>query len=110
VKPVTLTIGFVYMHEPDPAFWALPVQVELRAEVTIHGRDLDQANKALPYAEPTVEPLDKAVWQDALGDEIAFGGVESPAWIGAKEAACEAAIELLSQQATRESGEMARAS
>lgn len=94
-----LTLSFVYNHEPDPAYWALPVPVELRAEVVI-----DAAG------DPEATPLDKAVWQDALGAEVVFGGVESPAWIGAKEAACEAAIELLSQQATRESGEMARAS
>lgn len=95
----TLTVSFVYNHEPDPAYWALPVQVELRAEVVI-----DAAG------DPEATPLDRAVWSDALGTEQLFGGAENPAWIGAKEAACEAAIERLSQQATRESGEMARAS
>lgn len=99
MAPAVLTVTFTYNHEPDPSYWALPVQVELRAEVVI-----DAAG------DPEATPLDKAVWQDALGSEVVFGGVESPAWIGAKEAACEVAIERLSQQATRESGEMARAS
>jgi hypothetical protein len=97
--PTTIALTFTFNHEPDPSFWALPVPVPLRAEVTI------DAN-----GDPEVVPLDKAVWQDALGPEIVFGGVESPAWIGAKEAAADAACERLSQQATRESDEMAVAS
>lgn len=99
MKPTTITVQFTYQHEADPAYWALPVPVELRAEVTI-----DAAG------DPTVEPLDKAVWQDALGPEQTFGGAENPAWVGAKEAAADRACEMISQQATRESGEMARAS
>ncbi len=79
--------------------WALPVPVELRAEVAF---SLD--------GEPDVTPIDKAVWQDALGPELAFGGVESPSWIGAKEAAADAAIELLSRQATRETAALSEAS
>lgn len=99
MKPIVLVVEFVYMHEPDPAYWSLPVEKVLRAEVTI-----DAAS------EPDAVPLDKAVWQDALGPELAFGGVESPHWIGAKEAGCDAALEQLSRQATRESDDMARAS
>lgn len=94
-----LTVQFTYQHEADALMWALPVPVELRAEVTF---TLD--------GEPDVTPLDRAVWQDALGPEVVFGGVESPAWIGAKEAATDAAVEALAGQATRESGEMSRAS
>jgi hypothetical protein len=98
-KPTTLTVTFTFLHEADPSYWALPVPVELRAEVVI-----DAAG------DPEATPLDKAVWQDALGPEVVFGGVESPAWIGAKEAACDAACELLSQQATRETAAMQEAS
>ena len=88
MEPVTLAVSFVYMHERDPSYWSLPVPVELRASVT-----LDAAG------DPDVTPLDRAVWQDALGPEQLIGGVESPAWTGAKEAAADQAVELVSQQA-----------
>lgn len=104
-----IAVSFVYHLEADPTFWAEPKAVELRAEVTFSGRDLDQADVLLPYTEPVVVPLDKAVWQDALGNEILFGA-RSEHWVGAEEAAIEAAVETLSQQATRESNAMARAS
>lgn len=100
MAPGVLTVSFVYHLEADPTFWAEPKSVELRAEVALGD---------LYHDEPIVTPLDKAVWQDALGNEILFGA-RSEHWVGAEEAAIEAAVETLSQQATRESNAMARAS
>lgn len=95
----TMVLTFTYLHEPDPSYWALPVPVELRAEVTLRDE-----------GEPDIVPLDRAVWEDAIGPEIVFGGVESPSWIGAKEAAFDAAVERLAQQATREIAALSEAS
>jgi hypothetical protein len=104
-----LTVQFTYKAERDPLFWAPPVPVELRAEVSFA---LD--------GEPTVEPLERARWVDELGPETVgttlaadrktVVAIESPAWIGAKEAATDAACELLSQQATRETAALPEAS
>ena len=96
-KPIEVT--FTYMAERDPLFWAPAVPVELRAEVSFA---LD--------GEPTVVPLERARWEDELGPEVAFGGKRNGAWDGADEAAVGRAVELLSQQATRESNGMAVAS
>jgi hypothetical protein len=96
-KPLEVT--FTYKAERDPLFWAPPVPVELRAEVSFA---LD--------GEPTVEPLERARWVDELGPEIAFGGKRNTAWDGADEAAVDAACEVLSQQATRETAALPEAS
>lgn len=91
-------LTFTYLHEPDPSYWAPPVSVELRAEVELRGND-----------EPVVTPVDVAVWQDALGPQVVFGGVESPSWNGAKEAAVDHALELVSQRATIETAALSEA-
>ena len=96
MKPVTLTVSFTYLHEPDPSFMALPVPVELRAEVTISGRDLNPTDELLPYTEPAVEPLEKALWQDKLGPEIMLGA-KSQSWVGAEEMAIEEAFAALTR-------------
>ena len=95
-----ITVSFVYHLEADPTFWAEPKSVELRAEVALGD---------LYHDEPIVTPLDKAVWQGALGHEVLFGA-RSEHWVGADEAAIEAAIEAVSRQATCESNAMAEAS
>lgn len=107
-RPIKIEVSFTYQHERDPLFWEAAVPVDLRAEVVIDAS-----------GDPEATPLDKARWQDDLGPETtgtklgANGArelVESPAWIGAKEAACDAACEQISKQSTRESNAMAVAS
>lgn len=81
--PVTFTFGV-------PRDFAFDREVELRAEVTIHNVS----------DEPVVVPVDKAIWQDALGDEVAYHlmtdkgrvPVRSSLWDGAEEHAVEAAL------------------
>lgn len=102
MAPTRLEVTFTYHVERDPSYWALPVPVELRALVTLGVDDRTD--------DPIVEPLDKAVWEDALGPEIVFSAQRSEFWVGAEEAAVDAACERLSRQATRESNAMAVAS
>jgi hypothetical protein len=101
-------LTFTYLHERDASYWALPVPVQLRAAVELRGND-----------EPLVEVVDRAVWEDALGPEtvgtkLADDGksreaVRNPAWIGAEEAAIDAAVERVSSQATEQSNQLAGA-
>lgn len=109
MKTTTLVVAFTYFMEPDPSYLAVPVPVELRAEVTIGGRDLNPTDELLPFTEPKVEPLDKAVWQDRLGPEVVLGK-QSEFWVGAEETAIEAAFAELTRLSSLLPVEQRRAS